>query len=418
MKIVDLKTAVSEGRKRVSAWVHWEESERPPMELYFETDTAIAGALDCNPDAFATACILPALRHGERRLAIDAALSPELINGLMDVQGWMRHWWYPLEKPPVKIESVKAATIGRNQQNQPRCGMFFSGGVDSLASLRANRLTYANDHPYSVKDGFIVFGLETDQEEKFTHVLASLSPMAEDADLQLIPVYSNIRYLDDDWMFWERQFEDAVFAAIAHTFRQRLTVMNIASTYDIPNMQKCGTHPVLDIAYSTHDLRILHDTITLNRMDKIRLLAGWQSALDHMRVCNRSETYDQQQVNCGVCWKCVKTRLALMSIGVDDRAGAFPDTEITPELVASVADIYITTACWWEELIEPLRAAGLGHLARIIDKKIDRYRLGRIRLDLKSIAGQVVKRYDQKYLKGRIRGLNKRLKARNQHHRR
>ena len=141
-------------------------------------------------------------------------------------------------------------------------------------------------------------------------------PEQQDAGIDLVPVYTNIRYLDDDWMFWERIFEDAVFAAVAHAFHHRFTIMNIASTYDIPNMQKCGTHPVLDIAYSTYRLRILHDSITFNRMDKIRLLGKWQAALDHMRVCNRSDVYRQGMVNCGECWKCVKTRLALMCLGL------------------------------------------------------------------------------------------------------
>jgi hypothetical protein len=381
------------------------------MELYFETEAAYADGLDCNPDAFLVACILPALYHGEERLLIDAAISPELRVGLMDVQGWMRHWWYPPESGSVEIEASET-TLRSTKSAPPRCGMFFSGGVDSLASLRANRLTYGGDHPLSVKDGFIVYGLETDTEEKFSHVLSSLAPLANAADLQLIPVYSNIRYLDDNWMFWERQFEDAVFAAIAHAFHQRLTLMNIASTYDIPNMQKCGTHPVLDIGYSTHHLRILHDTITLNRMDKIRLLADWQPALDHMRVCNRSDVYQQEQVNCGVCWKCVKTQLALMCLGVDGAATAFPPTEITAELVDSVADIYITTACWWEELVQPLKDTGRKDLALIIEKKIDRFRRGQVGAQLRSIAGGVVKHYDQRYFKGRLRMLNRRRKSR------
>jgi hypothetical protein len=411
MRIADFKSETRGGRKRVSARVRWENSQRSPMDLYFETDEAFAGGLDCNPDAFLTACVLPALHHGEERLTIEAAISPELKSGLMDAQGWMRHWWYPPEKQIVEIETRAKLPHG-GPSVRPRTGMFFSGGVDSLASLRSNRLTFDKEHPLSVRDGFLVFGLETDQKEKFTHVMASLAPVAEDVGIELIPVYTNIRHLDDDWMFWEREFEDAVFAAVAHAFHHRLTVMNIASTYDIPNMQKCGTHPVLDIAYSTYGLRILHDTIMLNRMDKIRLIGQWPAALDHMRVCNRSDLYQQEMVNCGQCWKCVKTRLALMSLGLSHHCGAFPDGEVTAELLESACQIYITTACWWEELIQPLKKIGRDDLAAIIEKKIDRYTRQREKAYLLAGITKIAKRYDQKYLKGSVRQLHQRLKVR------
>ncbi len=402
MRIVDLKSETTGGRKKVSANVHWENSRRNPMEIYFETEDAFADGLDCNPDAFLTACILPALHHGEERLFVDAVISPELKTGLMDAQGWIKHWWYPNDKQVVKIESQG---VLQNTGNlvQSRAGLFFSGGVDSLASLRSNRLTYDGMHPLSVKDGFLVFGLETGQEEKFSHVVASVTPLAVDAGIDLVTVYTNIRYLDDDWVFWESKFHDAVYAAVAHAFHHRLTVMNIASSYDIPNMQRCGTHPVLDIAYSTYRLRILHDSITVSRLDKTRLIGQWQAALDHMRVCNRSDLYQKGMLNCGECWKCVKTRLALMCLGLSDNAGAFPDREITEDLLQSVCRIYKTTAWGWEELIQPLKTIGRKDLAAVIEKKIDRHIRKMERENLLESFTKIARRYDQKYFNGSIR---------------
>jgi hypothetical protein len=410
MRIVDLASETIHGRKKISAKVHWENSRRSSMEIYFETTEAFAGGLACNADAFLTACVLPALRHGEERLYIEAAISPEIQKGLMEAQEWIRHWWYPIEKQLVEIES-QGLFYNEGKPIEPRTGIFFSGGVDSLASLRSNRLTYDSGYPLSIKDGFLVFGLETGQEDKFKHVMASLAPLAEDADIDLIPVYTNIRYLDDDWMFWERQFHDAVFAAVAHAFHRRVNVMNIASSYNIPNMKKCGTHPVLDIAYSTYRVRILHDSITLSRMDKILLIGQWQTALDHMRVCNRSDLYQHGVLNCGECWKCVKTRLALMCIGLSERAGAFPQRKITEDLVESTCRIYTTTAWGWEELIQPLKNSGHENLAVIIEKKIDRHLRQMEKAYLLASITKIAKRYDQKYFNGSLRQLNKRLKA-------
>jgi hypothetical protein len=410
MKITDLKSEFRDGRKRVSAIILWENSQRSPMELFIETDEAFATGLDCNGDAFLTACILPALHHGEDRLHIDAAVSPEIKNGLMDAQGWILYWWYPLGKKAVEIEARETLSNSGNPI-QPRTGMFFSGGVDSLASLRSNRLTFDNGHPLSVKDGFVVFGLETDQEEKFIHVLSSLRFLAEDSGIDLVPVYTNIRYLDEDWMFWERKFHDAVFAAIAHAFHQRLTVMNISSSYDIPNMQKCGTHPVLDIAYSTYRLRILHANITLSRLEKIRLIGKWPTALDNMRVCNRSEIYERGMLNCGECWKCVKTRLALMCLGLSRQAGAFPEREITQDLLESACQIYPTTASGWEELIQPLKKIGRDDLAAVIERKMDRHNRQMEKAYMLAGIRRIAKRCDEKYFHGTFRKLSRRRKA-------
>ena len=37
--------------------------------------------------------------------------------------------------------------------------MFLSGDIDSLATLRANRLNYQPRHPATIRDGFVVYGL-------------------------------------------------------------------------------------------------------------------------------------------------------------------------------------------------------------------------------------------------------------------
>jgi hypothetical protein len=82
--------------------------------------------------------IVPALRHGERRLFIDAELCLELKTGLQAALAWLRHWYYTPDHLGVRIE---AKTRSRIPAISSRAGFFFSGGIDSLATLRANRLS-------------------------------------------------------------------------------------------------------------------------------------------------------------------------------------------------------------------------------------------------------------------------------------
>ncbi|MEJ2102872.1 MAG: hypothetical protein P8X68_23310, partial [Desulfobacterales bacterium] len=246
----------------------------------------------------------------------------------------------------------------------------FSGGIDSLASFRKNRLLFPLEHPWSIKDGLLVFGLETDDINKFMHVKNHLSKFSKEVGLTLIPVYTNIRYLDDDWMFWQHQFQDSVYSSIAHLFSQRFSVVSISSTYNIPHMQRDGSHPLLDINYCSSDLIIRHDAIQLSRLDKIKLVAEWDLGLQNIRTCNRSEIYQNNFLNCGRCWKCISAMLAFFALGVLEKTKAFPRQDLTAELVASVIKIYVTTVCFYEELPPLLIKKGRSDLAAVIESKI------------------------------------------------
>jgi hypothetical protein len=172
-----------------------------------------------------------------------------LVEGLQIAMRWIRHWWYDPSKKLLKIEAQIKDSWEKPSKDK-RTGMFFSGGIDSLAALRANRLTFSEDHPRYIHDGLIVFGLETDQEESFRHVLSTISDPAMDAGLNLIPVYTNARQLDANWMFWERKSHDAVLASIAYSLSNRFSEVSIASTYDIPAIQPAGTPTLFYIWHS------------------------------------------------------------------------------------------------------------------------------------------------------------------------
>ncbi|MGH7828446.1 MAG: hypothetical protein ACREQ7_25095, partial [Candidatus Binatia bacterium] len=289
MKIENLRLEQREARARSVATVVWEDCDRPAQEIYFETENQFAEGFFPNPEALLLACIMPALWHGEARIRVEGSICPDLRDGLTTAMSVMRHW-YGLTRDPVCIEAETRSSA--DLHIPPRAGFFFSGGVDSLATLRLNRLNFPPEHPSYIKDGLIVYGLEVDQLHAFEHVLRALSVIAEDTGITLVPVYTNERTLEDDWDFWLDLFEGSVFASVAHAFRHRLTTVSIASSYDIPNLHHIATHPLLDPNYSSCDLRIKHDAPAFSRLDKIKILAGWAVALKNLRVCNHSELYE------------------------------------------------------------------------------------------------------------------------------
>lgn len=66
-----------------------------------------------------------------------------------------------------------------------------------------------------LRDGLLVCGLEVYEPEKFEHVMNSVSVLAEDAGVQVIPVYTEIRHLGpyDNRDFWGHLWLDEFMGA-------------------------------------------------------------------------------------------------------------------------------------------------------------------------------------------------------------
>ena len=410
MKIENLRLERRNNRARVAATVRWEDSGRPTQELYFETGEEFAQDLSSNPHAFLVACLVPAMYYGEERISIDAEICPELRDGLMTAMGWIHHWWYTPKQKHVQIEARAQVSP---PFTQPRAGFFFSGGIDSLATLRANRLHYPLQHPGSIKDGLLVYGLEVREPESFEYVLNSLSVLAKDVNITLIPVYTNIRHLGPDknrdfWGgFWINEFMGAVFAAIAHVFSKRLTVVSINSSHDIPNIIPYGSHPLLDPNYSSGFLRIRHEGITLSRFAKTKLIADWDLALRHLRVCNDTKHYQPGMLNCGRCEKCVRTMLALLALGVLANTPAFPRHDITEELINATVRLPPNTFPLYRELLGPLAESGRDDLLRAVERKMADYQKLQWKMKWRKRAIDPIKKFDSRYFNGNLRKLKK-----------
>ena len=97
----------------------------------------------------------------------------------------------------------------------------------------------------------------------------------------------------------------------------------------MPNLSPWGSHPLVEPSFTTQLCRVHYDELMFSRLDKVRLLLDWPAALAGMRVCNETRAYSAERLNCGVCEKCMRTRLALLALGALDRATAFAPQPIT-----------------------------------------------------------------------------------------
>jgi hypothetical protein len=412
MRIENLRNERSETRMRAIADVIWEDCSRPAQELYFETDENFGDSLTCNPHAFLAAGIMPAMHFGEERITIQGEICPELKDGLVTVMHWMRFWWYRPSRRLVSIEGkIRDGSVDRGKAE--RAGLFFSGGIDALSTLVVNRLEYPLAHPGSIKDGLLVCGLEIQDPVIFGLVLDSLKVLADDAHISLIPIFTNIRSLGPEednvfWgEFWRKEFMGATFSAIAHALDQRLNRVSINSSEVIQDVVPYGTHPLIDPCFSSSDLRIRHEGITLSRLEKTKLVSTWNLALQRIRVCNDTQRYRQGRLNCGLCEKCIRTMLALKALGVLNQTTVFPHTDISVEFIKSKLHLEDDVLSYYPEMISALYANGHIEVAKAVDQKYRDYHIWKNKMKIRNKWLSPIKEFDEKHCNGVIRKIKR-----------
>ncbi len=405
MKIENLRKEVEVDRVRITANLIWENRDRPDQDIYFETTTEFEKDLFLNPNSFLLACALPAMRYGEKRIALDASISPEVKDGLINAMKCLIDW-HGGNRKTIEIEApIETEVLFPDKQN--RAAGFFSGGIDALAMVRDNHLNFPQDHPRYIKDGILVYGIlegENANDPSFQNVVEAVSVMAKDAEIQLIQVstnaYAHFRDLDPDYSFWRLEYMGSFLAAIAHAFTPRFSVASIASTYDYANLEPWGSHPLLDPLYSSNSLQIRHENAALSRLDKTKLVGEWDVALKHLRVCNEKSSYSEGNYNCGECGKCVKTMAAFLSLGLLEQIPTFKEKDISKKLLVNncyISDAY-DESCY-RELIEPLSQIGRQDLVDGIAQIITRYH----ERDFKGL----IKRFDRNFLGSRLSKISK-----------
>lgn len=372
MRLLDFQMKKNDGLVRAVATVTFEDCDQPAKTIFIETETAYAESIFPNPHAFAVGCLIPALYFGERRLALDEAICPQLKEGLETVMRIMHHWTSGQFKP-LNIDAPLAPEALHENKHR-HAAIFLSGGMDSLSALKRIKDGYALTHPAYPRDALLVHGFDIGgviergaKYHVFERARAAMLPVAADAGLNLIPVYTNIRHLCDDRDLWLNQFFGAVLAAAVHAFSRRINLAWLASSYDIPHLHPCGSHPLLDPEYGSADLQIRHRDVGLSRMEKLKIAAGWEVAFQNFRVCLANVP---DKLNCGRCEKCVRTMLELEALGLLHKTRAFEDDAVDPAWLDAFSITIRVREPFYEELVEPLRSRGRGDLAEKIEEKL------------------------------------------------
>ena len=253
-------------------------------------------------DALVLSTLATAMRSGTPlRLPDDIPVSSRLAAELDGIQRVYMSWNAGLKRIELEAPSYEPSPASGS------VGLFYAGGVDSSFSLLS--------HFDEVDLLIIAFGFDHTMSE--AEVAASLERngrFVERLGKEMVAVETNhSRFVSN--LGVSRNFVfGATLASIALLLGPRRCY--IASSHSTSNVMPDGSNPVLDGRFSNGVTEIVHDDVSVSRLDKTRAVAGRPHLLDNLRVC-----WELPNENCGACPKCVRTMTALRLCGA---SGPFP----------------------------------------------------------------------------------------------
>jgi hypothetical protein len=298
-----------------------ETADGRPLDIYFD----FVGESFPEPsvlDGFVNAVIFYAMGSGQD-IRVDGRMTRSALLNLATFQeAWCR--WRPGVYRPVRIEPH--SLVDDPPRAPPRSIAAFSGGADAIFTA----LRHAGD-PYALDSVLLVHGFDvpTDRPDQFGKLVERVRPFLDHLKLRPRIVRTNIAELRfQDWLDSFLAQLSCCLHGFSHEFRFGLT--GGGEPYDALVLP-WGQNPCTDYLLSGDGFTIVHDGAAFSRTEKIAAIARDPVATKAIKVCWEAPDLS---TNCGVCEKCVRTRLNFKAVGIDNPS-CF-DGELTPRQIRDI----------------------------------------------------------------------------------
>ncbi len=329
--------------------------EGPEAPLFFRVPDTRADALSDRADPF-LAALLPSAVASGRPLAIDGEVSRRLLEQIGQL---MEIWcWQMPDREPVPVE---AARVWTGRHAGVATGSFFSGGVDSFATLLRNHDLERGENRISHVIFVLGFDIDPDNEAMYGIVADRLQGVADALGVRMLRVRTNMRAFTDRFAGWQYQQMGAGMAAVGLSLAPLLRRVLIPSgDTTLVSTLVAPSNPLADPLWSTDSTAFVHDGCEATRLQRIRRhIAGSDLALRNLRVCLRNRKSGAPAAwNCGRCPKCVRTLVLLHVAAALERCTAFDVRALDLEAVCHLETDPRYSASHLEEALAVLEREG------------------------------------------------------------
>jgi len=270
-------------------------------DVFFESSMPLAPRIE----AFVCPFLLPSmLQHAD--LAPSAPLSAGFIKNLAFIRKRAIGWWPAMSHGEIHSQ-IAAETVPLR-----RSGLFYTGGADSSYALQ--QLCHQVQYAVFV-EGFDISLTDHGRLERTREWLAATT---RQCGVELVLVRTNLRehpvFNSASWVITHV----AALVGVAYALGQHVGKMYVAAS-DVPPPH--GSSPEMDEAWSSEFMTIKNFSAELTRLQRVASIAHWEPLRGRLRVCWENRTDD---LNCGFCEKCLRTRVQLRVSGAPDGLDSFP----------------------------------------------------------------------------------------------
>lgn len=304
-------------------------------ELYFYVDNEYADWLTPDVyDAFLVASIYPAMFYNES-IEIEGNVSKKLYHNITNyVQAIVRDF-APATHKPVEIQVNGFADAAKN--DILHIGTGFSGGIDSFSTMM-DRFVSTDDPDYKVDTLFFFhlgqYGNVDDpiSWERANNRFQITKDFANKIGVKAVMLNTNLFDLyKPDW-----EYRAGVLNRIAAVliFQRALKRYYISNAYTYGEMLDLAhdrvlleefSDPYIMPLLSPIGLDIICDGCQYRRTGKTERIKDYSLAHQYLNVCINSTNGKVDAINCSECPKCMRTMMALDSIGVLEKFSAVFD---------------------------------------------------------------------------------------------
>jgi hypothetical protein len=352
--------------RELRAEVVFEGDPETRLPLWFRQPDA--GEPAAAGDPFLAALLVPAMALNED-LQIDAPVSAPLLEAAQKRIGPVMQGWFP---------DFAEVSMGRSQVVDPvppaasdAIGSFFSGGVDSWYTLLTRR--------DEISHVIFFHGFEIDVDDTALARVAreNIALSARDLGKTVLPIASNVKQVAEGetrarlrrlgrerWSFFSSCYFGSMLVACGLCLAPPLRRVIVPGSWSERFVGSAGSHPLIEPNWSTPGVDFDLDGLEASRIDKIRSIAELDpGAFRRLRVCVGRPS---EGLNCGRCFKCIRTQLELRVVGALDRGARFQHPLDMEE--AKIARIVIDGELW-SDVIREAEAIGdleVADAARVI----------------------------------------------------
>lgn len=339
------------------------DGKKSSKEIWIVYPSEVPPTSDDDADSYLLAVLLPAMRCSSS-IKINGSVSKELLSNLSELQLVWSKWCPDL----YSVVNVTANKVREVETKLPHAICAFSGGVDALFTAYRHSKKLAGYRSQVLRGGVFVHGFDIPlcDREGFNRAAERASFALEDIGLPLLRVETNLGEFSG--VNWEHYYGMAL-ASVLVGFKQYAGTGLIGSceSYDCL-VAPWGSHPMTNHLLSSGGFGIVHDGAGYNRSEKVDTLVKWSAGVKSLRACYAGS---DRGYNCGVCEKCVRTRLNFLLTG-ESSPSCF-EGSLTPELFSRLRLRSEAVKAEWASIRSEMRKKGEGlEYLKAVDRVLSR----------------------------------------------